>query len=35
MSEACAPGMPEPQHKPFNNKKFSERIDALPASAGL
>ncbi len=35
MSEACAPGMPEPQHKPFNNNKLSERIDALPASAGL
>jgi putative MFS transporter len=27
--------MPEPQHKPFNNNKLSERIDALPASAGL
>ena len=35
MSEACAPGMLKPEQKKFNNNNLSERIDALPTSAGL
>lgn len=34
MSEVCSPGT-MPSEPAFNNNKLSERIDALPASAGL
>ncbi|ROR13649.1 MFS transporter [Erwinia sp. JUb26] len=35
MSEACAPGIPSPQNNPIKYNKLSDRLDALPATAGL